>query len=166
MDNNDFIFALLSGSYAVLCFYVGRIIWWPEGSLRTALLSFRQNLYWNLYGLAISVGPVIESLHNINIDSSDVLVYCLGSYWAYYCLYGPGLKNNNFGSDLSSFVGGLFVLSFPAQVAFASFGFLDTFELSPPIGTDHFTSGVICLAPVICVGISLNIYSKTVIVRR
>ena len=37
MDMNDFIMAFVSGGYAVALFYIGRLIWWPKGSLMEAI---------------------------------------------------------------------------------------------------------------------------------
>ncbi|XAT61223.1 hypothetical protein GN278_11010 [Rhodobacteraceae bacterium Araon29] len=163
MDGNDFINSLINGSYAVLFFYAGRFIWWPEGSISEALRSFGKNIYWNLYGLALSIGPAIESLSNVNLDSnSNFFVYCLGAYWAYYCLNGTGLEKLKGGNAINSIVGALFLLFIPPQLLFASIGFLEVFDLVPPLRADDVTWALAGLTPIIFVVSSLVIYSNTI----
>ena len=94
MDMNDFIMAFLSGGYAVALFYIGRLIWWPRGSLIEAISAIKINKKWKIYGLMLSIFPGAESFFNIDTGSSrDLFVYVLGGLWSYYFLRDDFQKN-------------------------------------------------------------------------
>ena len=159
MDMNDFIMAFVSGGYAVALFYIGRLIWWPKGSLMEAIGAIKINKKWKIYGLMLSILPGAESFFNIDTGSSrDLFVYVLGGLLSYYFFRDDFQENPYPETQFKMNLGFLYVLIAPAFACFASYGFLDIFGWLPEERTDLFISGLILLSPIVFVCASLMFY--------